>query len=191
MPTLKKDISILHIHRSLRSSACFWIRMKFSFRGHSCGFTPFTGSHFPSRGLNRAGHDNSFTAGPLTPGTILILMYSQSLQKWYVPIYNLLPGRILRLVWSLVWVRIYALVWCDRPAELHGRAVGYGGYARAPRNGDRFPAFTPIFFITIKISWYPRKRDSFCFGFLPKKRKLLWVMMTGCENHDNDCCLFF
>ena len=52
--------------------------MKFSFRGHSCRFTPFTSSHFPSRGLNRAGHDNSFTADPLSHGTIRILMYSQS-----------------------------------------------------------------------------------------------------------------
>jgi hypothetical protein len=76
------DLPLLHIHRSLRSSTGFWIRIKFSFRGHSCGFTPFTGIHFPSLGLNRAGHDFSLTADPLSPGTILIVMYLQSAQKW-------------------------------------------------------------------------------------------------------------
>jgi hypothetical protein len=62
--------------------------MKFSFRGHSCGFTPLTGIHFPSLGLNRAGHDTSLTIGSWSPGIILVLMCSQFVQKWYMLIYG-------------------------------------------------------------------------------------------------------
>ncbi len=74
----------MHIHRSLRSALCFSSCMKFSFRGHSCGFTPCTGIHFPSLGLNRAGHDTSLTMVSWSPGIILVLMYSQFVQKWYM-----------------------------------------------------------------------------------------------------------
>ena len=72
------------IHRSLRSALCFSSCMKFSFRGHSCGFTPCTGIHFPSLGLNRAGHDTSFSIGSWSPDIILVLMCSQFVQKWYM-----------------------------------------------------------------------------------------------------------
>ena len=52
----------------MHSSLCFWIRIKFSFRGHSFGLTPSFGIHFPSRGLNRAGPDSCFIAVPKRPG---------------------------------------------------------------------------------------------------------------------------
>ena len=81
---------LLHIHRNLLSALCFSSCMKFSFRGHSCGFTPSTGIHFPSLGLNRAGHDTSFTIVTRGPGTILVLMCSQFVQKWYMLIYGIL-----------------------------------------------------------------------------------------------------
>lgn len=57
------------------------ICMNCGFRGHSYGFLPCSGFHFPSIGLNRAGHDTSLTKGEWIPGTILVMMYSQSLQN--------------------------------------------------------------------------------------------------------------
>ena len=83
---------LLHIHRNLLSDLCFSSCMKFSFRGHSCGFTPSTGIHFPSLGLNRAGHDTSLTIVTWGPGTILVLMCSQFVQKWYILMYGFLSG---------------------------------------------------------------------------------------------------
>jgi hypothetical protein len=57
------------------------IRITFSFSGHVCGFSPVTGIHFPFQGLNRTGHDISFTADLLSTGTILFLIYAQPVQK--------------------------------------------------------------------------------------------------------------
>jgi hypothetical protein len=50
------------VHRNLRTLFWFWICMNLSFRGHSCGFTPSSGSHFACRGLNPAGQDTVLTA---------------------------------------------------------------------------------------------------------------------------------
>ena len=73
MPTRMVPVRRAEVHRSLRSAHCFWISTNFLFRGHSFGFTPSFGIHFPSIGLNRAGHDNSLTIVPEGPGTILVL----------------------------------------------------------------------------------------------------------------------
>lgn len=94
----------------------FWICRKFSFHGHSCGFTPSFRIHLPSIGLSQAGHDNSWTTGTLSPGTILILMYSQSEQKWYNLIYGFLfSWRSSDMTLCIVWVMVSAL--CMIPTQ--------------------------------------------------------------------------